>query len=67
MSDDRLAVLEAKLAFVFQIIALTQTRPDGTRITKPLGAVFEEAQTHADTATPPPAAVALPHIAPPVA
>ena len=67
MSDDRLAVLEAKLAFVFQIIDLIQPLPDGTRITKPLGAVFEEAHTHADTAPSPPAAVALPHIDPPVA
>ena len=67
MSDARLAALAAQLAFVFQIIALTHTRPDGTRITKPLGAVFEEAHTHADTAPSPPAAVALPHIDPPVA
>jgi len=64
MSDERLAAVEAKLAFVFQIIALTQTRPDGTKISKPLGAVFEETQTHAATATPPPAAVDLPHLDP---
>ena len=64
MSEDRLATLEAKLAFVFQVIALTKTSGDGTRVTKPLGAVFEEMQTHADPTTPPPVAVALPHAEP---
>ena len=63
MSNERLAAVEAKLAFVFQIIALTQTRPDGTKISKPLGAVCEEPQTHAATAPSPPAAVALPPLA----
>ena len=62
MSNERLAAGEPKLAFVFQIIALTQTRPNGTKISKPLGAVFEETQTHAATAPSPPAAVDLPHL-----
>jgi hypothetical protein len=64
MSDDRLALLEAKVAFIFQVIALTQTAPDGTRITQPLGTVFQETQTHADRATPAPAPVAVPHTDP---
>jgi hypothetical protein len=66
MSEDRLAALEAKVAFIFHVIALTKTHPDGTRVTQPLGAVFQEAQTHADTATPPPATVALPHTGDPL-
>lgn len=49
MSDDRLALLEAKVAFICQVIALTKTQSDGTRVTKPLGAVFEETHAHPDS------------------
>jgi len=63
MPEDRLAALEAKVAFICQVIALTKTSPDGTRVTKPLSAVFEET-THANVPTPVPAAVAVPALAP---
>ena len=69
MSDDlavvghRLEVLEAKMAFIMHVLALTQVQKDGTRTTKPLNVIFQEIQTNASVATPAPAAVAVPHAA----
>jgi uncharacterized coiled-coil protein SlyX len=63
MSEDRLATLEAKVAFIMHVLALTQVQKDGTRTTKPLNVIFQEMQTNASVATPTPTAVAVPHAA----
>ena len=43
----RLLMLEQKVAFMFQILSLTKTTPDGQQTTRSLGQLFEETQAHA--------------------
>jgi hypothetical protein len=43
----RLLMLDQKMAFLFQILSLTKTTPDGEQTTRSLGQLFEETQAHA--------------------
>ena len=43
----RLLMLDQKMAFLFQILSLTKTTPDGQQTTRSLGQLFEETQAHA--------------------
>jgi len=43
----RLLVLEQKVAFMFQILALTKKTPDGQAVSRQMGQLFEETQAHA--------------------
>jgi len=43
----RLLMLDQKVSFMFQILSLTKTTPDGQQTTRSLGQLFEETQAHA--------------------
>ena len=63
-TNARVLVLEQKVAFMFQILALTKKTPDGQAVSRQMGQLFEETQAHALAAQQPPTLAPNPPVPP---
>ena len=63
-TNARVLVLEQKVAFMFQILALPKKTPAGQAVSRQMGQLIEEPQAHAQAAQQPPTLAHNPPVPP---